>query len=366
MKNTVFFLFVFCSQLSLFANDGAYYASGNHLVPISETAISIRKEVLTIRKVNDKAIEVTVYYEFFNPGKEKELVVGFEAFSPSGDVNGTPKKGLHPYMRDFTVSLNSTALRYDVAYVSDSLYAQSGKIVSRKLGDVLSEIDNTNEVNFYYVYHFKANFKSGLNIVRHTYTYDLSGSVDEHYSFDYILTAANRWANKGIDDFTLIVDMGEFESFHVAKSFFGSAEDWDINGIGKAEDAPPRGYDETKDGWLKFTVRNGDLLFRQLHFTPKGELMVYSPNYFSADNFTIEETLPFSVYLQDAIGEPDSELAKKILRNLPFARRGYVFSNEALSDYYMNRTDWYLPDPAYVPDATLLWKEEQEWIKKWE
>ena len=57
-------------------------------------------------------------------------------------------------------------------------------------------------------------------MIKHTYNYDLSSSVYINYEFEYVLTAANRWANKQIDDFTLIIDIGEFETFSIYKSFF--------------------------------------------------------------------------------------------------------------------------------------------------
>ena len=46
-----------CAMLSslatvLFANDGGFYISGNHLVPISNTTVKVAKEKLTIQ-LND-------------------------------------------------------------------------------------------------------------------------------------------------------------------------------------------------------------------------------------------------------------------------------------------------------------------------
>ena len=82
---------------NLYANDGAYFFSGNQLIPTTETDIIVRKEILTLKKIRNQFIEVTVYYEFYNPGIEKEIIVGFEAFAPEGDVNGEPKNGKHPY-----------------------------------------------------------------------------------------------------------------------------------------------------------------------------------------------------------------------------------------------------------------------------
>jgi Ca2+-binding RTX toxin-like protein len=81
MKKAFFLLLAVLAFIGAKANDGVYYASGNQLIPINETDISVKKEVLTITRVGDH-VEVTVYYEFFNPGKPKDLLVGFEAPAP--------------------------------------------------------------------------------------------------------------------------------------------------------------------------------------------------------------------------------------------------------------------------------------------
>ena len=71
----------------------------------------------------------------------------------------------------------------------------------------------------------------------------------------------------------------------------------------------------------------------------------------------------FSIDCQDGILPPANELSKKILRNLPFARRGYVFKSPDLTAYY-KKQPWYVPDPAYVPVMNELTKKEQEWLVK--
>ena len=114
--------------------------AGNQLVPISETDISVKKEILYIKKTQEFA-EVSVYYEFFNPKETKEIIVGFEAGRPSGDVDGVPINGHHPYMFDFTVSLNGNFLPYQIAYVADSLYAKNGKVESIDLKTFKGETD---------------------------------------------------------------------------------------------------------------------------------------------------------------------------------------------------------------------------------
>lgn len=355
---TIFLIVIF--NACCFANDGAFYAKGNQLIPIVETDITVKKEILTLKKIRNQFIEVTVYYEFYNPKEEKEITVGFEAFSPTGDVDGTPVNGMHPYMRDFTVEINGRMLTYNIAYVTDSTYARNGVIKTKKLADVLAGIEDVNYVNFFYVYYFRAKFKKGLNIIKHTYNYDLSSAVYYNYDFEYVLTAANRWGNKQIDDFTLLLDMGEFESFNISKEFFKNQNDWLINGIGKATEIKGIEGTEQRDA-VRFHIQKGQLIFHKINFHPAGELFVYSQNGLNDEN---KDHIPFSYYQQYQINEPITELQNKILKNLPFARRGYVFQNEELKKFY-EKQEWYIPNPNYQPDADLLTEIEKRWINKW-
>lgn len=356
MKNVLLWIssLLFCIPSN--ANDGAFFASGNQLIPISESDISVKKEILTLKKVRNQFIEVTVYYEFFNPKEEKTISVGFEAFSPSGDVEGAPKNGQHPYMRDFTVQLNQEILTYKVAYVENELYAKNGIVKSLDL-DKFKGRKSGNELDFYYVYHFKANFKKGLNIIKHTYTYDLSGGSCYNYTFDYVLSAANRWGNHQIDDFTLILDVGEFETFNIQKTFFKNNSNWLINGIGKMGTMTL--YETERS---IFHIQKGTLIFHQKDFKPSGELFVSShccPEGAKAVNY-----LPLSYYSQYYYSEPKTDFEKKAYKNLPFARRGYVFRNPELKKYYEN-LDWYIPNPNYIPDVEYLNEIEKKWLEKY-
>lgn len=341
---------------SLFANDGAFFAKGNQLIPINETSISVKKEVLSLKKVRDKSIEVSVYYEFYNPNEEKEITVGFEAFSPDGDVDGAPKNGQHPYMRNFTVNMNGKNLAHQIAYVADTLYNTNGKIKAIDFNKFEGS-KSGNYVDFFYVYHFKAKFKKGVNIIKHTYSYDLSGSIDFHYDFEYVLTAAKRWQNKQIDDFTLILDMGEFETFNIAKGFFRNASEWGIKGVGKTENS--RSHFLNKDV-LKFHMRSGTISFSKKNFKPADELFVYAQNVMANEDY-----IPFSYYQEERINKPKNELDKKVLRNLPFARRGYVFNDKQIQQFYQ-KLDWYIPNRNYIPDLQKLTEREKRWIQKWD
>ena len=218
MKRLFFILCFYGFFTEGYTNDGAFYMAGNQLVPINETDISVKKEILYIKKTQEFA-EVSVYYEFFNPKDEKEIIVGFEAGIPLGDAGFSPVNGHHPYMFDFTVSLNGNFLPYQIAFVKNSTYTKNHKIQNIDPKSLDNDVIG-DELDFQYVYHFKAKFKKGKNIVKHTYRYKLSRGVCYYYDFNYVLTAANRWANKQIDDFTLILDMGDFQTASIRKTFF--------------------------------------------------------------------------------------------------------------------------------------------------
>jgi len=351
---------LFLTAYNAVANDGVFYARGNQLIPVAETDISVRKEILSLKKVSNRFIEVTVYYEFYNPGNAKTITVGFEAASPSGDVEASPRQGRHPFMRDFTVNMNQTMLPYEVAFVADSLYADKGKVKTMNL-DTFRGATDGNYVDFYYVYHFQAPFKKGLNIIQHTYSYALSGSVSYHYDFAYVLTAANRWANKQIDDFTLLIDPGEFESFNIEKNFFLDSSQWLIHGIGKTQEWQGANEMDFRSNALRFHVQKGILIFRQQNFKPAGELQVFAENY---GYFYDSTYLPFSCYQQNRIAEPNNAFRRKVLKNLPFARRGYVFKDRQL-DAFFRAMDWYMPNPGYQPDVEWLSETEKQWIARW-
>ena len=326
--------------------------AGNQLVPINETDISVKKEILYIKKTEEFA-EVSVYYEFFNPKDEKEIIVGFEAGIPLGDAGFSPINGHHPYMFDFTVSLNGNFLPYQIAFVKNSTYTKNHKIQNIDPKSLDNDIIG-DELDFQYVYHFKAKFKKGKNIVKHTYRYKLSRGVCYYYDFNYVLTAANRWANKQIDDFTLILDMGDFQTASIRKTFFKNTNEWTFNGIGKITENPD---------YTNFYIQQGILVFEKKNFVPKGELSVEEESSYCREAGS-NQKLIFSLGKNRELGDPTEKTPeeKRIIRNLPFARRGYIFKDKTLQDVFKTE-DWYQPNPSYVPEVEALTEEEKQLIK---
>jgi hypothetical protein len=60
---------------------------------------------------------------------------------------------------------------------------------------------------------------------------------------------------------------------------------------------------------------------------------------------------------------PANELSKRILKNLPFARRGYIFKSSELQSYF-EKQPWYKKDEKYEPVLAELTQKEQAWLKK--
>jgi len=346
------------------ANDGAYFMSGNQLVPIVETDISVVRERLALVRNGDQ-LDVSVTYEFENPSLARILTVGFEAAPPDGDVDPEPVEGRHPYMRAFTVEMNGVTMPYEVAIVPTEEYFADGAFRP-------ADPETLGWEPHLYVYHFQAPFVEGRNTIAHSYSFDLSGSVMNAWSFDYVLTAANRWAGGRIGDFELILDMGSMVEVEVMKSFFANADEWQIEGIGAAYDRP--GYydiwSEQPDG-LMFALREGHLAFRAADFRPAGELYLRSPRAMMAPSrkslFTpafdaARDPLPFAL-LWVIPTEAIDDFSARVLRNYLVARRGYVFRDTALATYF-EQQPWYLPDPDYVPELTALGPEEQAWFTR--
>lgn len=396
MRKLVIVIFCCLSAFFAIANDGVFYASGNQLIPITETDISVRKEVLTLNRVGDH-IEVTVYYEFFNPVGEKELLVGFEAKSPYNDMRDFETCfPFHPRIRNFKVYMNGESLPFEVTNVSSVRYDEekypttppyyrNGNIqgwTRQQIMDTMAVWDYPS-IPIDYVYHFKAKFRPGLNIIYHTYDFDLSFSIGEEYYFPYVLTAANRWANHQIDDFTLNINMGDHESFRIKQTFFDKSTDWTINGLGMAMKCDWPTWDTVKNGVI-FHIQKGSVSFHKQNFHPDGELHVakdaliicmwsdwnneqttseeekfikgFKTQYFSLDTAFI------SGYFEKVPQFTPEQ--RRILRNLPFAYRGYIFKSKPLQDYFES-TDWYLPNPEYDGNTAVFSEEERKWVEFW-
>lgn len=373
MKKLMPILSVLVSTLNLSANDGGFFIDGNQLIPIHETSITVKKEMLKIirSRENPDQVNVSVYYEFYNPDDAKTMTVGFEAASPSGDANIAPNNGEQPYLHNFTVEMNGKRLPYRVAIVNDSTYRTQG-IYNTLTEKEIRESIWDGWADFMYVYNFQADFRKGLNVVKHTYICDLSTFVMSNYEFGYQLSPALRWANKQIDDFTLHIDMGDDQLIYIPKTFYDNIDEWTFTGLGKMNDASnPYGYipeDKGGSGFGKFYIKNGYLIFQKRNFRPKGELQISSPRVFFMEQFDYKrgtELLPaISLYSAPEYLKVADTMSRRILRNIPFAARGYIFSTPEIQQYFESQI-WYFPNAEYKTDVSGLSKEEQDWVRHW-
>ena len=279
------------------ANDGSFYVNGNQIVPLQETDVAVTKEVLTISIQDDGYASVDVLYEFTNRGAAKVVDVGFEASSPYNTGDDLDRSGKHPYIYDFTVEMNGAKLPIRNYVVHHSSEDEPTDFVPLDLNqwrdledsdDAISGIINkqTKEnIDYSYAYCFKANFKEGKNVVHHTYRYQMSGGIYNHFGIPYWLKPAMRWANHQIDDFTLRIKAEKTaKQFCIAKDPMWSAAQWRLaEGTGKMH-VVNGGYDME---YYEFSLRNGTYEWHAKNFRPTDDIHIDSAEgaLFSREDF---------------------------------------------------------------------------------
>lgn len=250
MKGIAFCLaIVFALTSSLTANDGVYYTSGSFLVPLKETDISVKREVLEITLCKDNFASVTVDYTFYNNGEDKTVVMAFEARPSINAWAPFNRQGIHPFIEDFTVLFNGLPLQHRNAVVAMNDNDKEKDNLTPldltdwkgfgEVADTLLPMDNVlvnpaqpdSFCSFAYAYYFDAPFRKGENTVRHTYRYRMNNSVWYDYEVDYWLTPVTRWANGQADDFTLRIKSEDFRDIILKDSIFLGTP-FKMNGIG--------------------------------------------------------------------------------------------------------------------------------------
>ena len=367
MKKCLSLAIVLLMALTARANDGVLYVNGNHLVPVQETDIALTKEVLTISLCDDGYAQVDVQYVLTNRGQEKTVTMGFEAGAPYNDEAPFSPQGIHPYISDFTVVMNDQQLSYMNAVVRTQydvdcdflpLNLQRWKSydeVKMRNGDELpnnsmlydTALDSL--IDFAYAYYFVARFKPGVNTIHHTYRYLTSYGVGRTFEVPYWLKPAMRWANQQIDDFTLHIQAkNTAKHFFVEDSIFAQSSFVVTEGVGKIKKT--RHYD---DLFVEIALRNGTVTWHAENFRPKADMNIQSAERLHYDDFKLgtfydrsDRYLPGSFVLE----EDHSAEQRRILANLPFANRGYVFKDKKLQQYY-SQFFWYMPDPSWKADT---------------
>ncbi len=278
---------------SVWGNDGVYFTSGNFLVPVRETDISVAKEVLTITIGKDSFARVDVYYELVNNSQPKTVTMAFEAEAPYNVGAPLNRNGIHPYINNFTVTMNGERLVSSNALVAVN-YGDTCKHVDftpldltkwkgyGEAPDSLIPYENAlynaelDSVTAYaYAYYFNAPFRQGRNIVHHTYSYRMNYSIGLRFEIPYWLTPAIRWANHKIDDFTLKITADTPTEFCLVDSVFGNIP----------FTAPPSSsmYNLTTEygvPMLLASVCQGDTVtWHGSNFSPKSNISICSPEW---------------------------------------------------------------------------------------
>lgn len=382
MKKLLLVVATLFVTLTTWANDGVFYVNGNHLVPIQETDIALTSEVLTISLCDDGYATVDVLYVLTNHGKEKTVTMGFEAGAPYNDEAPFSPQGIHPYISDFTVVMNDQPLaymnavvkaKYDEACDFQPLNLQQwksyGEVKMRDGEDLpnnslLYDIASDSLIDFAYAYYFIARFQPGQNIIHHTYRYLMSYGVGRTFEVPYWLMPAMRWANKQIDDFTLRIKAAHTaKHFFVEDSLFAQSDFVVTEGVGKIRKT--KLYDET---FTEIAIRNGTVEWHAQQFRPKSNMNIQSAERLHYDDFKLgtfydrsDRYMPGSYLIEPG----KSKERHRILANLPFANRGYVFKDKALQKYY-SQFWWYLPDPSWKADTHDFTLREWSLINKGE
>lgn len=327
MKYSFILLLIF-GGYTCFGNDGVFYSRGNTLIPLNETTIQLKKEVLNLT-LGQYVMQVDIYFEFFNPGEEKELLVGFVT-PPADGVDIGEKEQAHPEIREFGVMVDNELLPYKITRLKKSGFKLAAKTAD---GDD-------------FVYHFTVKFRKGITVIRHSYQYLGGHFSDGSGKYDYRLSTGATWANKAIEDFELNITMGQDVLFSVPASFNAEKAGWNVVGIGKINPA------DGNDNQTVF-IRTGCLQFRQKHFVPATDLSIntfarYHEYLFwcaqgvKNDFEEISDFFDIDV-ARDRIPQFSNEQLR-LFRNLHYARQGYDFKDTALKRSF-SKYVWYIPDP---------------------
>ena len=365
MKN--FFLLTvlfFLTSLTTLANDGSFYVAGNTLMPLQETQISLRKELLKFYIRDFKWMDVNVDFEFYNPGREKKLLVGFVTPPANGDVSEEDQN--HPRLKNFTVTANGQTLTYQMKRMNSTSFSADKLKIS---GDD-------------FVYYFTVTFKPGVNKIRHTYLFQGGGGVELSRAFDYQITTGKRWANKQIDDFELQIHLDN--GIYAIPSTFREDRklaDWRIAGEGTIAKEPRRWFDEESPKVRLIHLNNGYVALNEKNFRPDFDIMIGEYNWGAmwtnvwchpaeecADKDILEKIAGF-VSLNPYTGDEDFGLGDlsakelKLVRNYSYALRGYFFKDEEVRNFY-SRFFWYKPNAFLKAEEIKFSPAENAFLAK--
>ena len=364
------------TAVSAIANDGVFFVNGSNLVPVHETDIRLEREILTITLGDDGYAGVDVYYELENPGAPKTVTMGFEAAAPYNDWEAPfSHQGIHPYIADFSVVMNGDTLTWSNGVVRSEWqecsdfhpldldewrHSSEDSTLEDYATDVLFNPGLDSSICFAYAYYFEAHFQPGHNIVHHTYRYRMSYGVGRTFEVPYWLRPAARWAGGVIGDFTLkICAPATAKHFVLPDSVFKGAEFIIREGRGKI-----RRSHHYNDTYIEIALRDGVAEWHAANCRPEADFTLTSADLISRHSSEIPPVGTFYDRSDGYMPNPDigaySDWQKRIVRNLPYASRGYVFKNRKLRNHF-SRLWWYMPDDTTHP-APEDFTPREKWL----
>jgi hypothetical protein len=339
MRLISFFLVLIST--SLFADEAILYSEGGQLIPVKETSIEMQKEILYFKRVQN-GFEVSVYFEFYNPGEARDETVGF--ITPPWltyeqtqyDVETDNK---HPYIDNFMVQANGEILPYKVKCLENSGF--SLQYLEAEAKD--------------YIYYMQMHFKPGINIIHNHYIfhgYEYHGT----YGFDYRLTTGKMWAKDAIGDIEIIIEAPD-TYLEVPETFMKNKApaNWILEGIGQFAG---NGLKLSGNVFLK----NGLLKCHFTNFSPDYDLHFEIPPMFDqVEDITktnpalsLDDDVLNFVYFNDE-GSSDTLWMEgatrlgddwiQVLINFIYARHGFKIANTGAAAVFTSMP-WYIPDPA--------------------
>ena len=342
--------------IPLYGNDGVYLTRGGVFYPISESKISLEKEILSFR-AQDKMCRVDILFEFNNPESvDRKLIVGFQAPSAYGDVTGIVRNTSQ--ITNFEVVSNGEVLPYKL----------------KKAKGENGELKDPEDIQFedfdpaIFIYLFELTFKPGSNTINHSYSFPASTNVTFNQFYNYILTTGSKWADGKIKDLSVRFDMGDNKYFYVHDVFDGNAK-WSIVGSGKMTNESFHTYPDVVGKMVR--INSGILQIDVADLEPKKniEFGIINENTFSTaleigkhDKLvTAMRLLTFKsdFYNGDNLTKEDLRL----MRNTIYAQHGYVFKNEELQNYFLE-FDWYIPNPNLTAEQINLSEKENSFISE--
>ena len=124
-------------------------------------------------------------------------------------------------------------------------------------------------------------------------------------------------------------------------------------------------YTGESSKFLTVWQHRGSVTFHAKNFKPSGELSLFSNTYLPAPESRVYDAKKLKINYGSlpSFGEfrLKDAFTRKVLENLPYARRGYIFKNKELKAFY-EKQPWYMPDPDYK-EASLT-EEEKTWLKE--